>query len=646
MSPRKRKDDPGSYLQTLDRFINIEQGGKGRRSEGEVEIPHPDYPESETKRVNKERIFDAEDIGSQEAKSFIDSLTSDMSERGSVGILFHNDMDGLNSAIMIHDMVEILMGDRVEIHTSSMEYKDLDEIHLSEDMTYIFCDMDIKKLGENIFRIDHHDEKRNRKMVDSHTFLLSPPDKDYEYPSTATALCSYLKYLVEGGDLSFFQYLDRGPWHEDDFSRLLILLASVCDNLWHLNLIVDNPLKSWISDKEEERYLILISISASMILGDPDRKSIVLQYFEGEGPDAEEYLTPLCSMLPEAKNVLNFSIQLSNGAEKFFNEIFFTLTDSLEKTLRSLNRNRETLRSYEESMPIDMKGNREKMMELLKTRGDLNDNHWRRIRFYGKEMVNLEAKIKVEEKKILKLRAAKKMISTSKGPRLCLMLPKQSSKQVKGILASLLYFMGWKNVVIEDRGKSSMWGARGFTKPEVQEHFSTLSLSDEQLKDYLQMEKVFKDLPEVFKRGVNISRHTKFFKTYSGGMGGRGLIFGGILTGEVPWVFSLLEESGDLEEKIRELIEHKELGSALKGFTEGKSVVPTAQAVRAKFRATGWLVAQLIADKEEPQVDRGNFRITLLNLVGYRNRFGVNLKYIPKREPPMEHQQFDGVIDR
>ena len=485
-----------------------------------------------------------------------------------------------------------------------------------------------------------------KKVTGEETFLLSPPEKDYEYPSTATALCSYLGFVSRGGSSSFFEYLDRGEWHGDDFERLLVLLASVCDNLWHLNLIVDTPLKSWITDKEEERYLILISISASMMLGDPHRKDTVLDYFDGKELDADGYLTPLCSMLPEAKNVLNFSIQLSNEAERFYNEIFFTLTESLESTLNALERNRDTWKRYEESMPIDMKGNREKMMELLDTRGNLDDNHWRRIRFYGKELLNLEAKINVQEKKILKLRAAKKMISTSKGPRLCLMIPEQGSKQVKGILASLLYFMGWKNVVIEDRGRISTWGARGFTKAEVKDHFSTLSLSDEQLKDYLHMEKVFRDLPEVFKRGVNISRHTKFFKTYSGGMGGRGLIFGGILTGEVPWVFSLLEESGDLEEKIKELIKYKELGSALKGFTEGKSVVPTAQAVRARFRATGWLVAQLIADKEEPQVDRGNFNMALLNLVGYKQRFTVDLRYFPKKEPPMEHQRFDGVIDR
>ena len=279
-------------------------------------------------------------------------------------------------------------------------------------------------------------------------------------------------------------------------------------------------------------------------------------------------------------------------------------------------------------------------MELLNTKGDLKDEHWRRIEFYGKELERLEAKIKVEERKLLRLRAAKKMFATEKGPRLCVVIPQQSSKQIKGIIASLLYYKGWKNVVIEERGSEAAWGARGFTKETINGYFSNLSLGYAELKDYLLLEKVYKELPAVFKRTHNISKNISFYKTYEGGMGGRGHIYGGSLRGRVPWMFSLLEESGALEDKVKELMEHKELGNALQGLTEGQSTVSTAQALRAKFKSTGWLVVSLIPEKEGADILLGNFKLGILHLVGYNERFQFGLK---QQRPVvhMDHGRFD-----
>jgi hypothetical protein len=256
-------------------------------------------------------------------------------------------------------------------------------------------------------------------------------------------------------------------------------------------------------------------------------------------------------------------------------------------------------------------------------------------------MEKLEAKINVEEKRLIRLRAAKKMISTERGPRLCVMLPIQSSLQVKGIIASLLYYMGWKNIVIEERGSEAYWGARGFTKDFIGDVFSNLSFGHEELKDYLFMEKVFKDLPDVFKRTLNISRNISYYKTYSGGMGGRGLIHGGMLTGKVPRVFTLLEEAGDMEEKIKELMKYKQLGNALQGFTEGQSTVSTAQALRAKFRSTGWMVLQPVQGRQGADVLLGNFNMAIMNLVGYSERIRVDLEELPPPGPKMDHGRFD-----
>jgi hypothetical protein len=106
-------------------------------------------------------------------------------------------------------------------------------------------------------------------------------------------------------------------------------------------------------------------------------------------------------------------------------------------------------------------------------------------------------------------------------------------------------------------------------------------------------------------------------------------------------VFSLLEESGDVEEKIKELIHHKELGKALQGLTEGQSVVPTSQALRAKYKYTGWLVVQPFGEKEEASIQYGNFSMVIMNLAGFSEMFRVQLRQISMPQPPMEHSRFD-----
>ena len=105
----------------------------------------------------------------------------------------------------------------------------------------------------------------------------------------------------------------------------------------------------------------------------------------------------------------------------------------------------------------------------------------------------------------------------------------------------------------------------------------------------------------------------------------------------------MLEESGDVEEKVKELIKHKELGSALQGLTEGNSTVSTTQALRAKFKSTGWIVVNPIPEKEGADILLGNFKFGILHLVSYSERFQVNLT---EQEPVlrMDHQRFD-VVD-
>lgn len=585
----------------------------------------------------------ARDISCDEVGPFLDNLFDILEEKGSLGIYFHNDMDGLNGALLVRSMIsQRLPG--LEVQAYPIEYSELPKISLSDEMVYIFIDIETSSERPNVFRIDHHHSERDMKIVLPNLFLLSPPEDDYIYPSTSAGLCAYLGYVCSGGTMTYLQYLALGPWHDDPLTRALLLLASVCDNLWHLNFVTDIPIKRWIPNLEEERNLILISISASLLLGsDVTRRELIDKYFNAE-PTLEDYMAPLMSQLKGARNVLSFCETVSREIDGFYNRVFFSITDSIGRSASALERDTEMLRKLNDSMPLDMRGNRDKMMALLKTKGDLNDKHWKRIEFYGKQLEKLESRVKVEEKRLEKLREAKHRFDVDKGPRLCVSIPRQISRQVKGIISSLLYYKGWKNVTLEDRGLESFWGSRGFPEDVIMEQFTTLSLGYEDLKDYLALEKVFKDLPEVFKRTLNISRNISMSKSYSGGMGGRGSVFGGVMRGKVPWVFSLLEETGDLETKIKELMVHKELGSALQGLTEGQSTVPTVSAIRSKFKAAGWLVVTLIPGKEGADVILGNFDTGIMSLVGQTERFRFDLIKQPPPVVPMDHQRFD-VVD-
>ncbi|MEA3559086.1 MAG: hypothetical protein U9R75_07530, partial [Candidatus Thermoplasmatota archaeon] len=315
--------------------------------------------------------FPKDDISSKEALSFLGEIRDDLDRTGTAGLYFHNDMDGVNGGLFIRQMLREWFDPDLEIHASALDYKEIDKLKLDDNITYIFIDMDIDINKHNVFRIDHHGPERNLKKIDSRNFILTPPENDYEYPSTATALCCYLKHVSKGGTSSFFDHLNKGPWHQDQFTRILMLLASVCDNLWHLNFLIDIPIKRWIPDPEEEKYLILISISASITLGEEERKDRLVNDLFYSDVDPEKYLNSMCQNLASANNVMDFTTQISREAERFYNLIFFNLTDSVEQALKTLERDRETYRGLVDSMPLDMKGNREKMMELLSTKGDL-----------------------------------------------------------------------------------------------------------------------------------------------------------------------------------------------------------------------------------------------------------------------------------
>ena len=108
-----------------------------------------------------------------------------------------------------------------------------------------------------------------------------------------------------------------------------------------------------------------------------------------------------------------------------------------------------------------------------------------------------------------------------------------------------------------------------------------------------------------------------------GGMGGRGLIFGGNIKGRVPKIFATLDDDV-MQRKVAELVEKGEFAKAVRGLTEGQDLVSTAQALRAKFKARGWITFQAIGTGGTGDILAGDVGSPLVWLAGRGKQVGLN----------------------
>ena len=210
-------------------------------------------------------------------------------------------------------------------------------------------------------------------------------------------------------------------------------------------------------------------------------------------------------------------------------------------------------------------------------------------------------------------------------PGICLFIANQSSGQVKGITSSLFYYFGFRNIVIEEFEHHSVWGARGFSQEDLESVLTTLSIDKPMLDVYRNIEDVSKALPKTYQRSLNIAQNITFEERYKGGMGGRGKVYGGNITGKVPILFAFLETQSKeaIVKKIQELIKHGELSQALKGLTEGESEVPTAHALRSKFKTKNWVTVQLIGGSATGDILMGDLGIVIAWLGGKNMEFKI-----------------------
>ena len=120
-----------------------------------------------------------------EPKSFLENLRSLKDDYPNAAIYFHNDMDGLASAIIAKDLL-VSMGYHVT-PKEMVPITHIDREHIVKDPTILSLYLDIHPTyeAENVLCVDHHGQE-TKNLDKSRWFVLPPGEDDGEFP-TVTA---------------------------------------------------------------------------------------------------------------------------------------------------------------------------------------------------------------------------------------------------------------------------------------------------------------------------------------------------------------------------------------------------------------------------------------------------------------------------
>ncbi len=568
---------------------------------------------------------------------FLRSLKLENKKIQKASIIFHNDADGLFSGILARNLLRRFGYEVSPVDMHPISHLELPGIKYEQDMIYLYVDIQPVNRKENIYCIDHHLYDGKTYEFSENNLIYSPENIEREFPTTSALLVIYLNYVNNHGILSFVDYINEKIWAQDELNRLLVILCAIADNLWLLSKYSEiYKLRDWIKELHmSERKLIKLSMAVSILLGKESDCDRIVKIFSEKPLEFfnEAFLeSAVESISVEIDNLYKFARTMGEDSEKFIEASIREVTEEIDRLEGQIQRTRDTIANYRKAMPIGLRNNPRAALEMLETVGDREKPKWKQIEFYGIEIERLENNVESLLNRLEYYKEKKNLISGEKIPGICLFMPKQSSEQVKGIMSSLLYYFGFRNIVIEEFEHYAVWGARGFARDELESELTTLTFDRHTLEVYRSIEDDSKALPKTYQRSLNISQNVTFDYKYIGGMGGRGRVYGGFIKGKVPLLFAFLESPKveKMMNKLQELIKHGQLSAALKGLTEGESQVPTAQALRSKFKTRNWVTIQVLAGTRSGDILLGDLGMVIAWLSGVSNELSISTTLVEK----------------
>ncbi len=545
-------------------------------------------------------------ITPQDVKGFLDRIVLKKKDCNGINIYFDNDMDGFASAIFSRDIMISIGFDIRDIKLFPITH--LERVHLKPDPCALLLFVDVQPLEFTplTFCIDHHQVISGN--IHENAFIYPPERLDPIYPTACTILTAYMLYVAEGGASDFDGYIQNMEWTKREFVKILFMLGAVSDNTWMLSKHSDKKLlQEWVQQVGvREKDLLVNSMGISLVLGLEDGRLKGLEPILEKGLDSidTDFLEKtLRGMTKKANNLFIFAREMDYEVRRFIHSEQLQVAESIEKYKSQIQRDEATVENYIKAMPREIRRQTDRtiMLEMLHTVANRDKVKWKQIEFYGKEIQKLEGRITSNGKRLDALKKKRADISIQNIPGICLFISKQGSGQVKGILASLLYYFGWRNIVIEETEHFALWGARGFQQSYLEGELATFTIDKKLLESYTSMEDVSRELPNALRKSVTSKKALNLQKRYVGGIGGRGTIFGGDIKGKVPQLFSSMDERS-IDKKVEELVSHGEFGLAIRGLTEGESEVSTSSALRSKFKSTNWITVQVTGGPESGDI--------------------------------------------
>lgn len=602
------------------------------------------------------------------AAKFLLQLVNDMTiKKMTPTVFFHDDADGVTAAAIAYKILKKIGASVPHENFHPLTHQQLDSVDTTSGCR-LFIDIQPRVKQEGDFIIDHHrliDDNfkyRTTSMIGDDSIFVYWPENEVEeflVPASSSILTSYLWYILDNvsfdlNDLeasisrleeaciglikymNMLEYIHGNFWHNNIFMRNIVLMGAVSDNLWQLSFSDRSLVKRWSKSLDyDEKEFIKDTIVISLLLGDTKKRGAlvdgILTYvdylLEGNSPDTvwAAFKNDIDQLAYIGENIMKFSSQLYKMTKEFRDLVSVELSADISDSETRLERYKKDLETYKLSMPVQLRNSKDKTMGMLESSSSPRTANWKRIEFFSDEIKRLERSISIENNRMemLKWQLKKARDTTSSGA--ILFMPKQSSEQVKGIMASLLYYFGLNNIVLEDTSKYTSWGSRGLKRAQLEKLLTTLSIDKSKLDYYLSVEEEAGELSSAARATLK-GMSKEFYKAeYVGGGGGRGLIFGGSIKGRVPQFFALFEPD-DMMQMLSDLVSHGELSSAVKSLTERGSQVPLTKALKVKFKDSNWVMINIPVNGGTGDVLKSDVSQLEMWLAGIRKDFKLNDK--------------------